>query len=342
MATEPTQYKVQKGDTLGAIAKKYGVGLSDITGYKSGDPNKIFEGETIAIGSPKTTGSSYVDEVKSQLTDTPDTSSTKESDPYGLADIRTKIDDATTKRDSAFAELKDISTKTFEDEYAKRGLEEKKTKLATIDSEIAAARQERDDAIAKVRSNPGLSAAQMTGDIKKLADYQNDIINNKISERNSVASEYNADLAEIDKIVESTVNDKKLDYGYYDSILKDLTSQVGDYTKAYREDLQNETQSDQFDRQLAQALEIAQMNANNKSTSSPNLQLVRDPRTGDALYWFDPATGDITYVDDQTAPGGSGKGNDSYDEIATQLDQGTTDSQPGYFTRLWNAITGKK
>lgn len=340
MAT-PTEYKIKKGDTLGAIAKQYGVGLSDITGYRSGDPNKIYEGETIKIGStPKDTGSSsYVSEVKSQLSDAP--SNTKDSDPYGLASIRTKIEDTTSKRDSAFAELKDISTKTFNDEYSKRGLEEKKTKMSALDAEITAEKAKRDEAIAKVRSNPGLSAAQMTGDIKKLADYQNDIINNKISERNSVATEYNADLSEIDKIVESTVNDKKLDYGYYDSILKDLTGQVGDYTKAYREDLQNETQADQFDRQLAQALEIATMNAN-RSGGGANLQLVRDPRTGDALYWFDPDTGEITYVDDQTAPGGSGSGNDSYDEIATQLDQGTEDSQPGYFSRLWKAITGQK
>lgn len=294
---------MQKGDTLGAIAKKYGVGLSDITGYKSGDPNKIYEGETISIGgSPKSTGSSsYVDEVKSQLSDTPSTS-TKDSDPYGLADIRTKIDDATTKRDSAFAELKDISTKTFNDEYSKRGLEEKKTKMAALDAEIAAEKQKRDEAIAKVRSNPGLSAAQMTGDIKKLADYQNDVINTKIAERNSVASEYNTGLAEIDKIVGNVVKDKTLDYGYYDSVLKDLTGQVGDYTKLMREDLQNETQADQFDRQLAQALEIARMKSSDTGSNDVKLQLVSDQ--GDPKGTFNPATGKYTPYsgEDSTTP----------------------------------------
>jgi len=312
MAT-PTEYKIKKGDTLGAIAKQYGVGLSDITGYRSGDPNKIYEGETIKIGStPKDTGSSsYVSEVKSQLSDTEDTTDSK--NPYGLAAIRTKIDDTTKKRDSAFAELKDISTKTFNDEYSKRGLEEKKTKMASLDSEIAAEKAKRDEAIAKVRSNPGLSAAQMTGDIKKLADYQNDVINTKIAERNSIASEYNTGLAEIDKIVGNVVKDKTLDYGYYDSVLKDLTGQVGDYTKAMREDLKAETEADQFDRQLAQALEIAQMNANKKGGSSTNLQLRSDPRTGDPLYWFDPDTGEITYIN-QPEDTGSSSG-DNFDDI---------------------------
>jgi len=324
MAT-PTEYKIKKGDTLGAIAKQYGVGLSDISGYRSGDPNKIYEGETIKIGggSPKGTGSSsYVDEVKSQLSDTPDTSSSK--DPYGLASLRTQIDDTTKKRDSAFAELKDISTKTFNDEYSKRGLAEKKTKMATLDSEIAAEKAKRDEAIAKVRSNPGLSAAQMTGDIKKLADYQNDVINTKIAERNAVASEYNTGLSEIDKIVSNTVKDKTLDYGYYDSVLKDLGSKVSDYTSAYREDLQNETKNDQFDRQLAQALEIAQLNASKKGGSSSNLQLKSDPRTGDPLYWFDPDTGEITYINaDQ---GGGDNGGDSFDNLSKAVEEQQTKS----------------
>lgn len=328
MATQ--QYKVQKGDTLGALAKKLGVGVSDFSGYRSGDPNKIYEGETISYGPKADTGSSsYVDEVKSQLSEPTDTPS-KEKDPYGLASIRTQIDDTTKKRDSAFAELKDISTKTFNDEYSKRGLEEKKTKLASLDSEITAEKAKRDEAIAKVRSNPGLSAAQMTGDIKKLADYQNDVINTKIAERNSVASEYNTGLAEIDKIVSNTVKDKTLDYGYYDSVLKDLTGQVSDYTKAYRDDLKDETQADQFDRQLAQALEIATMNANKKGGTGSNLQLKSDPRTGDPLYWFDPDTGEITYIN---ADGGD-SGGDGFDDLEKAVETQQTSSGKKWYNPL--------
>lgn len=44
-------YVVQSGDTLGAIALKFGVPISSISGYRSGDPNKIFPGETLSIGS---------------------------------------------------------------------------------------------------------------------------------------------------------------------------------------------------------------------------------------------------------------------------------------------------
>lgn len=323
-------YKVQKGDTLGALAKKLGVGVDEFSGYRSGDPNKIYEGETVTYGPKADTGSSsYVDEVKSQLGDGGEKTDTSK-DPYGLASIRTQIDDTTKKRDSAFAELKDISTKTFNDEYSKRGLEEKKTKLASIDGEIATAKQLRDDAIAKVRANPGLSAAQMTGDVKKLADYQNGVINNKIAERNSVASEYNAGLSEIDKIVSNTVKDKTLDYGFYDSQLKDLTGQVSDYTKAYRDDLKDETQADQFDRQLSQALEIATMNANKGGGSGSNLQLKSDPRTGDPLYWFDPDTGEITYINGDGADSG-GDGFDDLETAVTEQNQGTGKGKASWY-----------
>lgn len=43
-------YSVQPGDTLSAIAKKFGVGISDISGYRSGDINKIYPGENLSIG----------------------------------------------------------------------------------------------------------------------------------------------------------------------------------------------------------------------------------------------------------------------------------------------------
>lgn len=343
-------YKVKKGDTLSGIAQKYGVGVGDITGYRSGNKDLIFPDEQLTIGkqeaapAPKSSGNSYVDEVRTQLSDTGDKTDTGGgTDEYGLSSLRSKITDTTAKRDAAFSELKDISTKTFNDEYEKRGLAEKKARLATIDSEINAEKAKRDEAIAKVRANPGLSAAQMTGDVKKLADYQNDVINTKIAERNAVANEYNTGLSEIDKIVENTVKDKTLDYGYYDSTLKDLTGQVSEYSKNLREDLQNETKSDQFDRQLAQALEIAQMNANKKGGSdTTKVQLVRDPRTGDPLYWFDPETQEISYVNPEDAPGGGGQGGDSFDALdkALQKNKENGTAAPAESTFRWyNPLT---
>lgn len=43
------QYKVQPGDTLSAIASRYGVPVSSIQGFRSGDPNLIYPNEVLTI-----------------------------------------------------------------------------------------------------------------------------------------------------------------------------------------------------------------------------------------------------------------------------------------------------
>ncbi|MEM4271324.1 MAG: LysM domain-containing protein [Candidatus Pacearchaeota archaeon] len=53
MINKSIQYVVKQGDTLSAIAKKYGVKITDITGYKSGNPNIIYPGETLIISQSK-------------------------------------------------------------------------------------------------------------------------------------------------------------------------------------------------------------------------------------------------------------------------------------------------
>lgn len=53
----PTNYTIQSGDTLGAIAKKYGVALSDLAAWNNiEDPNRIYAGQTlITNGKPGAT-----------------------------------------------------------------------------------------------------------------------------------------------------------------------------------------------------------------------------------------------------------------------------------------------
>ena len=48
---QPQTYTVESGDTLSKIAGRFGVGVQDITGYRSGNPNLIFPGEVLTIGS---------------------------------------------------------------------------------------------------------------------------------------------------------------------------------------------------------------------------------------------------------------------------------------------------
>lgn len=294
-------YKIKKGDTLGQIAKQYGVGISDITGYRSGDPNKIFEGETITIGTktapkteaPKTGGTTddYAGLVKDELKKT--TEDFNYEDPYGLGKVRTDYDTYKTNREKAYNDLKTLTSTAFDEEYGKKGLAEKKTKLSEIDSAIALAKKERDDAINKVRTNPGLSASQMTGDIKKLADYQNNIINNLIEERNGIATEYNTGLEEVKSAVSTRTKAKELDYNYWNDLISESSKVIDEYTKAYREGLKDEQDQSNFEKQLAQALQIAQMK-DDTGGKSINLDLVTDKITGTPSGTFNPKTGVYT------------------------------------------------
>ena len=52
------QYKVVAGDTLSSIGKKLGVDYNTITGYKSGNPNLIYAGETLTYDGGGTSTSS--------------------------------------------------------------------------------------------------------------------------------------------------------------------------------------------------------------------------------------------------------------------------------------------
>ncbi len=46
-----SSYTVQSGDTASQIASNLGVNLGDISGYRSGDPNKIYPGEVLNVNS---------------------------------------------------------------------------------------------------------------------------------------------------------------------------------------------------------------------------------------------------------------------------------------------------
>ncbi len=75
------------------------------------------------------------------------------------------------------------------------------------------------------------------------------------------------------------------------------------------------------------------------SGSNSNLQLKSDPNTGDPLYWFDPDTGAITYINDN---GGGNSGGDSFDEVGSAEEAApAAGANLPWYSKLWNAITGK-
>ncbi len=335
MATQT--YTVKSGDTLGKIAKNYGVGLSDISGYKSGDVNKIFAGETLTVNpttksTEDTSGAKgYASAVKDALT----TGSTDEStapktdgvtDSY-LSTLRDTISGAQKTVSDAATALAGLKTKAYDEEYKLSGLGEKKTQISTLDQTIADKKAERDAAVAKVRQNPGLSAALLTGTVAKLSDKANADINNLIQQRNGLASDYNTGLTEVGTRVNAKVGDAETAYNAATKALEGYTGQAKDYQGALVDTLKNADTKAYQDKQLAIALMNAQSTAANAGKKG-GMTLARDS-DGNPLYWFD-SQGNITQLTDaERASGGSTGGYGSIDDGAAGAGNGAGGGAPG-------------
>lgn len=354
MATQT--YTVKSGDTLSGIAKNAGVGVNDITGYKSGNKDLIFPGETLTVNptvnaSSDTSGaksysSAVADALGGKTGTTGDTTKTDGtlSDSY-LSTLRDTISGAQkTVSDSATA-LAGLKTKAYDDAYASSGLSDKKNQIATLDSSIADAKAARDAAVAKVRSNPGLSAALLTGTVSKLSDKANADINNLITQRNGLAGDYNTGLTEVSRKAATVTGDAENAYNMAVKALESVTGQAKDYQTALVDTLKNNQTQNYQDQSLAIALQNANTNAYralNPSSASTNWQLAKDP-SGDALYWYN-GNGDTKPLSEADKANLSGS-NDTTDTSAPATRGGSTApataQAPGYFSKLWSALTGQ-
>lgn len=334
-----TTYTVKKGDTLSEIARQLGVKTGELTGFRSGDPNLIYPGEQIKVKAP-----SYAGEVSTQLKSeygaapepAVDKKPEKTTDLYDVTKLRDEVGTYKTEMDKAFKNLKDIETRTFNEEYEKRGLSDKKGRISSLDSEITALKRERDEAVSKIRQNPGLSAAQMLGQVKKIADFQNDRINSLIAERNAAAGEYNTELGEIDRTVERAAMDPKRQYEYYAGLLSRADTTLGGFQKALADELKEGRRQEEWERELAQALQIAQMRGTGGRSS--RRQLVRDEE-GLPLYWFDPDTQAIEWIDESQMPEGRGRGESPLAEVVKSfVESQEKEREPGLIRRFLRKI----
>ena len=329
------KYTVKKGDRLSEIAKQLGVKTSDITGYKSGNPDLIYPGETLTIGSGGSGGSDFFgldDKSEGAIKDG------KILDPTGnwrdvntaggeqyqldrgafkvkpfedkLTDIKGDTSygeytsDYAKKRDEAFNALKGLREKEYDNAYKEKGLDKIKGHISDLDSKIQELRDARDTSILKTRQNPYLSASALAGDVSKLADKYNSQINNLIQERNAVAGEYNTTLGEINNEVNNALRDKEMELSYYGGLESDRLRQLNDL-------LNRKERQSEFERRLAQ------------TRSGGKMSLVKDPY-GQPLYWVDSSNQNIIPIETDTNLGGSSTYADMLENMRTQKEPEST------------------
>lgn len=300
-----TTYKVKKGDTLSAIAKSLGTTIDQISGYKSGDPNKIFEGESLSVGGGASQNqaqerSSAISEAFGGSSTPTSTTATTEAPArtfladsvYDKGSYTTKATEAKKKKEEVGSKLQNFEKTRYDDLYKELKLGDVKSKVDAKDQEIAEAKDQLNESLAKVRSNPGASAATITGEVSVIQDKLGNRINNLISERNSLAEDYNSGVGEIRDRIGSELADLEREYNIYAGEEAEANAFLEAYQQAVLNELQTEDErsfsTSQDDADFARQLQLAREKASGSGSGSgasgtsddPFIQMLYDSKGG--------------------------------------------------------------
>ena len=295
-------HTVQEGDTLNDIASKFGVGIDRLSGYRSGNPDLIYPGETITVSgqsanpAPTVDPTSRVEAVREELGGTTPTEQMTGQTPenfegFGYSSLQKQLEQSQANREKAFKEFEGFRTKRYEELSRDRDLESKRSKISELDEQIAEAKAERDASIAKFRSNPGASAATITGDVSVATSKLNSNINNLISQRNALTNEYNGTLEEIDGLVNREAEDLQSTLGYYDQSATRNQELINAFQKSLLDELRREqdreyAESDSLT-DFERALELIQEKARHDTGAGTKYTILTDP-FGQAVMAIDP------------------------------------------------------
>lgn len=294
-------YTVQPGETLSQIAGREGVPQSAVTGYRSGDPNLIYPGEELSVGGVEPREPAEYSYEKA-LADEMGTKTPEEvmgEQPTLVEDLRKEIETAQEKREKSREDLENARVNYFNEEYEKAGLGDKKERISSIDNEIGGLREEREEAILTAKRNPNISAGVLQGEIGKITDYYNGVINNEINKRNSVAEGYNRGIDEIERKVSHRTEDLANQYGHWDSVINQATANLSTYEQALRQEMQEESLQDRWEKEMAQQRELAQLRT---SGGEEEVKLVARNRYDErgkvvGTDWYNPYTAEIVRSD---------------------------------------------
>lgn len=126
-------HTVKAGDTVGQIAENYGVDISAVTGYKSGDANKIGVGENLSINTPDAPPVNRINAAdlgQSPLVPPPT------SVPTGAVSLQSLAEGTKTKIEGLQTEV-DTDEKEIRSQYTKLGQQASKRAEAYKSEETA-------------------------------------------------------------------------------------------------------------------------------------------------------------------------------------------------------------
>lgn len=144
------EYIVQPGDTINTIAQRLGVPPASISGFKSGNPNKIAVGEKLNVSAspaaPTTKVATPLPQNPTAMTGQP-----SEPTPTGKTPFQNVMD-------------------TYTQVYQELGLGNLKTRYSDALKQVDEIQKELNDKITEVNSNPWLSSQSRSDQIDKLKE----------------------------------------------------------------------------------------------------------------------------------------------------------------------------
>ena len=210
----------------------------------------------------------------------------EEGEPM-IEGLRKEINQAQQRRDETMKEIENRQVELFNEEYQNRDLDQTKGQIKEIDSELDNLRNQREEAILTARRNPNISAGVLSGEVQKINDYYNSVINNQIEQRNAIAQQYNNELEEIDAMTQRQLGDLENQYNHYNSIIDQATRHMNRYEDLLREEMQRERQEQQWEQEMALQLQSLEEGERDR------LQAITDPYTGEVTGFYNPYTREV-------------------------------------------------
>lgn len=233
---------------------------------------------------------------------------------YNPVQLQSDIATTTSQLKSAEDSLKGYKSKRYDEEYAKEGLGELESKIATLDGQISGEKGTRDTSVSKTRRNPFYSAATITGETAEIEQQANRNISNLIDERNSLSQQYNTKLGKVNSRIADETADKEREIESLRFNLDRFDRSLSDYRGELRSQLSFDTEAERWEAEFGLRLQEA-----NKAKTS-----VSEFEAGGKLYRdvFNNETGELVRRETLgNAPVGSGSGSES-ERFADRIAQG--------------------
>lgn len=233
---------------------------------------------------------------------------------YDPVKLQSDISTTQSKLKTAEDTLKGYKAKRYDEEYAKEGLGDLESRIATLDGQISGEKGTRDTSVSKTRRNPFYSAATITGETAEIEQQANRNISNLIDERNSLAEQYNTKLGKVNSRVADETAEKQREIESLRFDLDRFDRSMSDYRNELRSQLSFDTEADRWEAEFGLRLQEAKKAKTSVSEFQADGKLYRDV--------FNNETGELIKRETLgNAPASSGSGSES-ERFADRISQG--------------------